>query len=162
MPAYRFVTVWRLRAPIGDVFRVIDDIDAWPEWWPHVREVARLEAAGPDGLGGTAGMTFLGKLPYKLRFDMRVSRRDPPTALAGDATGELVGSGTWTLSEEAGWTVVRYVWAIQTTRRWMNLLAPLPFVDEIFRLNHHAVMRGGLRGIRDRLGGVEGTYARED
>jgi hypothetical protein len=44
----------------------------------------------------------------------------------------------------------------------MNLLAPLPFVDGIFRLNHHAVMRRGLAGIRARLGGVEGTYTRED
>jgi len=41
----------------------------------------------------------------------------------------------------------------------MNLLAPLPFVDGIFRLNHHAVMRDGLRGIR-RLLGVRGEYAR--
>ena len=91
-----------------------------------MREVSRLEAAGPDGLGGTAQMTFLGKLPDKLRFDMRISRLDPPRALAGDATGELVGSGTWTLCEEAGWTVARYVWAIETTRQWMNLLAPCP------------------------------------
>jgi hypothetical protein len=43
----------------------------------------------------------------------------------------------------------------------MNLLAPLPFVDEIFRLNHHAGMRRGLRGIRERLGGVDGSYQRE-
>ena len=57
---------------------------------------------------------------------------------------------------------MRYVWAIRTTARWMNVLAPLPFVDEIFRLNHHAVMRNGLAGIRRRLGGVAGTYTRED
>jgi hypothetical protein len=29
-------------------------------------------------------------------------------------------------------------------------------------MNHHAVMRGGLRGIRRRLGGVDGTYTREE
>lgn len=44
----------------------------------------------------------------------------------------------------------------------MNLLAPLPFVDEIFALNHHAVMRAGLIGIRRRLGGVPGSYRRDD
>jgi hypothetical protein len=162
MPAYRFVTVWRLRAPIVDVFRVIDDIDAWPEWWPSVPAVERLEAAGADGLGATVDITFVGKLPYRLRFDLEVTRREPPTRLAGDATGELEGTGEWTLWEESGWTGVRYVWAIRTTRPWMNLLAPLPFVDEIFRLNHHAVMRRGLAGIRRRLGGVEGTYEREE
>jgi hypothetical protein len=32
----------------------------------------------------------------------------------------------------------------------------------IFRLNHHSVMRAGLVGIRARLGGVAGTYTRED
>jgi hypothetical protein len=44
----------------------------------------------------------------------------------------------------------------------MNALGRLPLVDAIFRLNHHAVMRDGLAGIRRRLGGVAGTYARED
>ena len=162
MPAYTFVTLWRLQAPIDEVFRIIDDIDAWPEWWPSVQAVERLDDPGPDGLGATVRMTFVGKLPYKLRFDLQVTHREPPARLAGDASGELEGTGTWTLWQEPGWTVVRYVWAIATTRRWMNLLAPLPFVDEIFRLNHHAVMRGGLRGARKRLGGVAGTYQRED
>jgi hypothetical protein len=37
----------------------------------------------------------------------------------------------------------------------------LPFVQEIFRLNHHAVMRNGLAGIR-RLLGVRGDYRRLD
>jgi Polyketide cyclase / dehydrase and lipid transport len=163
MPAYRFVTVWRLRAPIDSVYRAIDEIDAWPEWWPSVRAVERLEAAGPDGLGGLVRITFVGRLPYRLRFDLRVTRRERPTALSGAATGELRGTGEWTLSEvEAGWTSVRYVWSIETTRAWMNLLAPLPFVDALFRLNHHAVMRIGLGGIRRRLGGIEGTYTREE
>jgi hypothetical protein len=162
MPAYRFVTVWRLRAPIDDVYAAIDHIEAWPAWWPSVRTVERLEEAGADGLGGVVRIAFVGRLPYRLRFDLRVTRRDRPTALSGAATGELAGTGDWTLWQEAGWTAVRYVWAIETTRPWMNLLAPFPFVDGIFRLNHHAVMRAGLAGIRRRLGGVEGTYTREE
>jgi hypothetical protein len=162
MPAYRFVTVWRLRAPIDDVFAAIDDIDSWPEWWPQVRAVQQREAGGPEGTGALFRSTFRGKLPYPLRFDLRITRRIRPTTLVGAATGELEGTGEWTLWEEEGLTAVRYVWSIRTTRAWMNLLAPLPFVDEIFHLNHHGVMRGGLRGIRRRLGGVEGSYTRED
>lgn len=162
MPHYRFVTVWRLRAPIERVYEAIDDAESWPEWWPMVTDVERIREADADGLGGVLRMTFVGRLPYRLRFDLRVTRRDAPTALAGHATGELDGVGEWSLLEEDGWTVVRYVWAIRTTRPWMNLLAPLPFIDGIFRLNHHAVMRDGLAGIRRRLGGVEGTYTREE
>ena len=162
MASYRFVTVWRLEAPIDRVFSEIDAAEAWPEWWPMVKAVQRLEDARPDGTGALYRMTFVGKLPYRLEFDMRVTRRVVPMSIVGDAVGELEGVGDWALHEEGSTTVVRYVWAIRTTRAWMNLFAPLPFVDAIFRLNHHAVMRNGLRGIRARLGGVAGTYIRED
>ena len=162
MASFRFVTVWRLEAPIEQVYAVIDAIEAWPEWWPHVRAVERLEVGDVDGVGARFRMTFVGRLPYQLRFDMRVARREPLTSLVGHATGELEGVGEWSLHQEGTTTVARYVWAIRTTRAWMNLLAPLPLVDAIFRLNHHSVMRGGLRGIGARLGGVAGTYARED
>jgi carbon monoxide dehydrogenase subunit G len=162
MPAYRFVTRWRLRAPIDEVYAVIDDVEAWPEWWPNVESVERLQDGDAAGIGTVVRTTFVGRLPYRLRFDLRVTRRERPVALSGIASGELEGTGDWTLWEDAGWTVVRYVWAIRTTRAWMNLLAPLPFVDAIFRLNHHAVMRGGLAGIRRRLGNVDGAYTREE
>lgn len=162
MAEYRFVTVWRVQAPIDRVFAEIEDAASWPSWWPNVRSVEQVQNGGEDKVGAVNRMTFVGRLPYPLRFDMRLTRREPPTALVGEAAGELEGVGDWSLHEEDGWTVVRYVWAIRTTAAWMNLLAPLPFVDAIFRLNHHAVMRGGLDGIRRRLGGVEGTYTRED
>jgi Polyketide cyclase / dehydrase and lipid transport len=162
VPSYRFVTVWRVQAPIDQVFAEIDAIESWPEWWPSVRRVERLGDGDAAGLGARFRMTFRGRLPYELRFDLETTRRLAPTSLAGDATGELEGVGEWTLWEEDGWTLVRYIWAIRTTAPWMNALAPLPFVDGIFRLNHHAVMRRGLAGIRHRLGGVAGSYRRED
>jgi hypothetical protein len=162
MGSYRFVTLWRLDAPIDRVFAEIDDIESWPTWWRSVRAVERLAPGGNDGIGTSFRTTFQGRLPYQLRFDLRTTRRDPPTSLAGDATGELEGTGEWTLWQEGTWTHVCYVWAIRTTAAWMNALGRLPLVDAIFRLNHHAVMRDGLAGIRRRLGGVAGTYARED
>ena len=145
MAGYRFVTVWRIAAPIDAVHASIHDVEAWPEWWPSVRSVVRLADGDTEGIGAVVRTTFIGRLPYPLRFDMRVTDSVPPTKLVGVATGELEGVGEWTLREEGGLTVVRYVWAIRTTRAWMKAIAPLPFVDEIFRMNHHAVMRDGLR-----------------
>ncbi len=162
MASYQFVTEWRLRAPIDQVFGAIDDVDAWPTWWPMVRAVDHVREGDTDRIGAVNRLTFVGRLPYRLAFDMEVTRREPPTALSGSATGELEGVGEWTLHEDGEWTVVRYVWAIRTTRPWMNALAPVPFVKEIFALNHHAVMRNGLDGIRRRLGRIEGTYSRND
>jgi uncharacterized protein YndB with AHSA1/START domain len=160
--SYRFVTEWRLKAPIERVYETIERAEDWPSWWPSVRSVERLAQGDTDGIGTTDRMTFVGRLPYRLAFDMRVTRREPPTSLVGSATGELEGVGDWTLRPDGDWTLVRYVWSIRTTRPWMNLLAPLPFVDALFRLNHHAVMRDGLKGIRRRLGGVPGIYRREE
>ena len=161
MPSYRFVSIWRLQAPIARVFAEIDDAEAWPQWWPSIRRVERLGSGGDDKIGALYDMTFIGRLPYTLTFKLRVSDRQPPTSIVGVATGELDGVGEWTLWTEEDWTVVRYVWTIRTTATWMNALARLPFVDGIFRLNHHAVMRIGLAALRRRLGGVAGTYSRE-
>jgi hypothetical protein len=162
MPDYRFVTIWRLDAPIDRVFAEIDDVESWPMWWSSVRRVQRIEDGGPDRIGAVYDTTFVGRLPYTLEFRLRVTEREPPTSIVGVATGELEGVGEWTLWTEGDRTLVRYVWAIRTTAAWMNLLGRLPFVDAIFRLNHHAVMRRGLTSIRERLGGVEGTYTRDD
>ena len=161
MASYRFVTEWRLRASIEDVFAMIDDVAAWPSWWSMVRGVEKVRDGDENLIGAVDRLTFVGKLPYRLAFDMQVTKREPPVALSGSATGELEGVGEWTLREEGDWTVVRYVWAIRTTRWWMNAFAPLPLVSEIFALNHHAVMRNGLAGVRRRLG-VEGSYTRID
>lgn len=159
MAHYSFSTIWRLDAPIDRVFDTIDDSLAWPEWWPSVLAVEEIEPAGSGGTGALRGYTFKGRLPYLLRFDSVVTRRERPTALSGSATGELEGTGDWQLTEADWATVVQYDWNIRTTRAWMNVLAPLPFVDAIFRLNHHAVMRDGLHGISRRLG-VRGSYER--
>jgi len=73
------------------------------------------------------------------------------------ASGELDGTGVWTLREEGGQTVARYDWNIRTTRWWMNLLAPL--ARGVFKSNHDVVMRSGAAGICGLLGGVKGTCA---
>lgn len=161
MASYEFVTIWRLDAPIEDVYRLIDNPTDWPRWWPAVLDVREVDPAGPDGIGAVFAATMKGRLPYALRFEARVTVREPPTGLELAATGELEGTGTWALAEANGTTTVRYDWRVRTTAPWMNLLAPLPFVDPIFRLNHHAVMRNGLAGIRRELG-VAGWYERLD
>ncbi len=164
MADYSFVTIWRLEAPIDRVWELIDDASSWPDWWPSVlavEEIGDPGAASRETDRQRRRFTMKGRLPYALRFEMALIRRDPPRLLEGAATGELEGVGRWTLTEGGtpGTTVARYDWNIRTTRWWMNAFAPLPFVDAIFRLNHHAVMRDGLVGIRRRLG-VHGTYER--
>jgi hypothetical protein len=159
MPFYAFATIWRVDAPVDQVFELVRDVERWPSWWPSVLAV---EPLSPDPSGRARfRFTMRGRLPYPLRFDMTLTREEPPTELIGSAIGELEGEGHWSLRPDGPRTVLRYDWRIRTTRRWMGLLAPLPFVDEIFRMNHHAVMRAGLAGVR-RVLGVSGSYERLD
>jgi uncharacterized protein YndB with AHSA1/START domain len=158
MADYSFVTEWRLDAPIGRVYEAIHDSLAWPDWWSAVKAVEEIRPAKErNGIGNVRRYTFKGSLPYTLSFDLEVERVERPTSLAGRATGELEGTGVWTLREEDGQTVARYDWNIRTTRWWMNLLAPL--ARGVFKSNHDIVMRSGAKGICGLLGGVSGTCA---
>jgi uncharacterized protein YndB with AHSA1/START domain len=41
MQQYRFVTIWRFRAPIEQVWDAILDYQAWPSWWPVIASPGR-------------------------------------------------------------------------------------------------------------------------
>ena len=47
-------------------------------------------------------------------------------------------------------TAVLYEWHVETSKRWMNLLAPL--ARPVFAYNHDVVMRWGGEGLARRLG----------
>jgi uncharacterized protein YndB with AHSA1/START domain len=159
MASYSFVTVWRHRAPIGAVYDAISDSLAWPEWWSTVTRVEEVATGDPDtGIGNVRRYTFKGSLPYTLAFDLAVTNTERPRTLAGQASGELEGTGVWTLTEEAdGITVARYDWNVRTTRGWMNLLAPI--ARPLFKANHDLVMNAGAKGLCAWLGGVSGSCA---
>ena len=156
MASYSFVTVWRVAAPIDAVYAAIRDSLRWPEWWKAVTGVEEVRAGDPvTGLGNVRRYTFKGTLPYTLAFDLEVERLEPPRVLAGRATGELEGTGVWTLMADASGTIARYDWNVRTTRWWMNLLAPL--ARPLFKANHDLVMRSGAEGICRLLGVAPGT-----
>jgi hypothetical protein len=70
--------------------------------------------------------------------------------MEGDAVGELEGTGIWRLFEQNGVTAVVYDWDVATTKRWMQLLAPV--ARPVFEYNHDVVMRWGGEGLARRLG----------
>ncbi len=125
------------------------DIAAWPEWW---RGVTRAEPIGPESTGGVGSryrFVFRSRLPYSLRFEMTVVEHEPSRSIVGRATGELEGTGRWTLSPQGNSTLVRYDWDVRTTRWWMNLIGPL--ARPIFEANHDQIMEWGQTGLGRRL-----------
>ena len=150
MADYRFVTTWKLRAPIEAVWAAIYDSREWPRWWRGVVRVDEVRPGGPDGIGGISRCTWRSKLPYSLVFDMEVTRVQAPNLLEGHASGELAGTGFWEIAEADYVTNVRYTWVVRTTRPWMNFLASV--LRPAFSWNHDYVMGNGAVGLAKLLG----------
>jgi hypothetical protein len=150
MADYSFVTLWRFRSPLAPVWDLIYRSEEWPAWWRGVERVERIEPGDSTGIGTLQRYTWKSKLPYRLMFEMRLTRVEPLSVIEGEAVGELTGRGLWRLKQEGEVTCVRYDWNVLTTKRWMNLLAPVarPF----FQWNHDMVMNWGAEGLARKLG----------
>jgi len=148
--AYALVTHWHLAAPVDRVWDAIFAVEDWPRWWRYVLAVVELEKGDANGVGTVRRFTWASALPYRLSFNMRVAAVEPPTFMEGIASGELEGSGRWRLGGDAATTRVRYEWTVQTTRPWMNFVAPV--LQPVFRWNHGRVMLDGGRGLARHLG----------
>jgi hypothetical protein len=150
MAEYHFVSTWQIQAPIERVWEEIYHAERWPSWWKYVVGVDELEPGAVGGVGKRQHLLFRTRLPYTLGFDVRVTRVQPPSELEAEATGELAGTGRWTLTSADGGTLVRYTWDVRTTRWWMNLLAPV--ARPVFNWNHDQLMREGGQSLARRLG----------
>lgn len=150
MSDYRFLTLWRFKAPVDQVWSRLSDPESWPAWWRGVEAVALLERGDGEDVGALRRYTWKSALPYRLAFDMRTTLVRRPHRMEGRASGELEGTGCWTLAQQGEWTSVRYDWEVRATKRWMALLAPL--LRPAFAWNHDVVMRWGGEGLARELG----------
>lgn len=150
MSDYHLLSTWRIAAPLEAVYATILDSPDWPHWWPAVRQVEALVAGEADGVNSVWRYAWQGRLPYRLVFDVRISRIDNLRAIEGVADGDLEGTGGWYFCREGEVSVVRYDWHVRSRRWWMNLLAPL--LRPVFIRNHALVMEQGGEGLARRLG----------
>ncbi len=158
---YKFLTVWRIRAPLGVVWDTLRQTDRWPQWWHGVENVQRLREGDGDGVGQVDRYVWKSKLPYTLAFDMRTTAVVRHQRIEGQAEGELAGRGWWEFSERDGLTTVAYHWHVETTKAWMNLLAPA--LRPLFVWNHDWVMASGGTGLAKLLGAeLTSSWSGED
>lgn len=146
---YRFVTVWRIEAPREAVCEAISQSLSWPQWWRNVESVVELAPGDARGIGSVRRYTWRGRLPYRLRFDIRVIHAEPLSAVEGVASGDVEGQGRWSFTTEGAVTRVRFDWQIRITSVWMKLLARL--ARPLVAWNHDGVMRRGGEALARRL-----------
>jgi hypothetical protein len=150
MAEYRFVTHWHIEAPLHKVFDAVFDSLRWPQWWHGAEQVEERAPGDSNGIGSIRRYTWKSRLPYRLMFDARATRIEPPVTLEAITSGDLEGVGRWFFSYHGYMTTVRYEWHVRTTKPWMNLLAPI--ARFFFKKNHDALMQSGAEGLARLLG----------
>lgn len=145
MTEYRLLTIWRIQAPLEEVYAAIHNSLHWPEWWPGARKVEQAAKGDANGVNSVRRYSWQGKFPYKVEFEVRATRIERLVAIEGQARGDLEGVGRWHFSRQGPISVVYYEWHVRSTRWWMNLIAPL--ARSMFIGNHARVMNQGGEGL---------------
>jgi len=146
MARYHFVTEFEVSADRDTVWEALSDPSDWPSWWRWLKRVDVLDEGGQDRLGARHRYAFGTALPYTISFETVVTKVQRPALLDAQASGELQGSGLWQLADTAaGGTAVTYTWLVETTKRWMNLLAPIG--RPAFSWNHDVLMKDFAKGV---------------
>lgn len=140
---YRFRSRWDLDAPPAAVYAALADGDAYPRWWPQVREVRRL-----DDRSGAA--RFRSLVPYDLHVTVGQARQEPAHGvLEATVSGDLEGWVRWTVTARGTGTRALFEQEVVVRKPLLRRLA-LPG-RPVFRANHALMMRAGRRGLRAHL-----------
>ena len=150
MALYHFRTEMRIGATPEQVWKVLEDPTTWPDWWRWLRRVEVLGPGPGDAVRARCRFEFRTALPYTLAFVSETVRIAPPSLWESRVTGELAGTGLWELAERDAASVVRWTWIVATTKRWMNVLAPV--ARPAFSWNHRMLMHDLATGLARRLG----------
>lgn len=151
MVGYRFITTWKFEAPIAKVWQAIGYLETYPVWFPYITEVSPVDEVSAATVGGAVHRVKVKtKLPYSLAFELRTVRREPPHLIEAESRGEVEGMGRWELFDDGGLTTVVFSWNVRSTKRWMNLTAPL--LRRVFAWNHKKVMDAGGEQLAKHLG----------
>ncbi len=145
MAEYRLLTIWRIEAPLEDVYAAIYNSLCWPEWWSGAQKVEQTAAGDVNGINSIRRYFWQGQLPYCVVFDVRTTRINKLVLIEGAAQGDLEGIGRWNFSREGEVSIVRYEWHVRSTRWWMNLVALV--AKSMFIHNHVMLMERGGQGL---------------
>lgn len=151
---YHFFTNWQVEGSIETVFQIIENGADLPRWWPDVYLAAKAEKSGrSDRIGDKIYFHTKGWLPYTLKWTAEVTAFNAPTSMEIKATGDFVGRGIWTLSQEGKMTNVKFDWHILAEK---PLLRYFSFIAKpIFSWNHHWAMKRGFESLQKELVRVE-------
>lgn len=144
---FRIVTHWQVTASIEEVAAILTDPARFPDWWGQVYlGVDVLEDGDTDGIGARAAVHSKGWLPYRLNWVGTLTESHRPQGWRISATGDLTGTGLWTLTQRGAIADITYDWRVLADRPLFRILSPV--LAPIFAWNHRWAMARGQEGLR--------------
>ncbi|MGH3492898.1 MAG: SRPBCC family protein [Sciscionella sp.] len=140
---YRFCSEWLLPARPTAVYRTVVDLASYPDWWPDVRAVSKVDE-------DTAELRCRAVLPYSLQLRMHRREQDEHSGrLRVELSGDLIGLLAGDISAVPQGTRLVIIQEVIVAKRILRLLDPV--ARPVFRANHAMMMRHGHEGLRRRL-----------
>ncbi len=139
---YRFSSTFTLGAPRERVHDALVDLEFYPDWWPQVRAVARLD-------DDRALVVCRSSLPYDLELELTAVRRDLDCLEVG-IQGPIRGWARYHLTE-AGPGVTRLHFEQQVRAEAPLFVVASCLARPLLVWNHQRMVAGAEQGLRERL-----------
>jgi hypothetical protein len=147
---YHFITHWRVKSTLEEVYNILSDTLEFPRWCPSVYlSVTEVHSGGADHIGRVMQMHTKGRLPYTIRWFSRLAESNRPYGFTIEASGDFQGRGVWTFSKDGRHVKITYDWRVRAGKPLLKYLSFL--LKPIFAANHRWAMARGEEGLRAEL-----------
>jgi carbon monoxide dehydrogenase subunit G len=137
---FRFERAWEVAAAPAVVREVLLDLERYPEWWPQVRAVAKID-------DDTARVLCRSTLPYVLDLVLHAEQRGSEV-LRTSISGDLTGWSEFRVRSGGAGTQVAYEQEVVVAHRTLSLASRL--LRPLLRWNHDRMMEGCESGLAGR------------
>lgn len=145
---YIFRTKWIIRASIDKVWPAINDPGQWQKWWPGLKYAEVIKDSN-ETTGSQIRGAWKSAGGYTVDLLITTTEVKEYNRILFTAKGDLIGKGEWRFTDKGSSTEIDIIWDLQTTRAWMNFLAPI--LRPIFKRNHNIFMKRGEKGLNGYL-----------
>lgn len=147
---YHFITYWKVKATVEEVYDTLGDAEGLARWWPSVYlDVKVLKPGDVLGLGKVVELYTKGWLPYTLRWSFTITEVDKPGGFTIVPSGDFSGRGIWTFIqdiEDPEYCNIVYDWKIAAEKPLLKKLTFL--VRPVFSANHLWAMKKGEESLK--------------
>ena len=144
---YHFITNWRVRSTVEEVYDIISKTRELPRWWPSVYlKVDEIMPGDENGVGKQVSLLTRGWLPYTLLWEFEVVESRKPYGSTIAAKGDFIGRGIWQFEQDGDSVDISYDWQITAEKPLLKVLTPL--LKPVFSANHRWAMEKGQESLK--------------